>query len=220
MGKKARVVDRNSRWVYLGRYDINLDHNNNQIQRHQFKPPPGPTSQSCEMEPYLGNSHVCGPFRPFVTSGSKQSKYPQHLAYRGSKYTRCDEEVQGIVCIAVGVGANRAQETHRSETGATNDDRSKRTTIKERTKLQSSRHKLTRFHETAHNLLSHHVVSLHKTQHPSIHCSGFNTTNTSCQSPTPPHKTYTLQQVKGTGIILPSKGGVVAMMVAEEQAVT
>ena len=122
LGKKARVVDRNSRWVYLGRYDINLDHNYDQIQRHQFKSPPGPTSQSCGMRPY--NSPLQSRFA--VT----QSHVLQQSAYQGGKYTRCEEEIQCMICIAVGVGANGAHQNQCRETGATNEN----TTAKERTK--------------------------------------------------------------------------------------
>ena len=63
-----------------------------------------------------------------------QSHFAQHFFYRGSKYTRCEEEVQCIIFIIVGVGASGAQRNHRSETGAAKDGRSKRITAKERTK--------------------------------------------------------------------------------------
>jgi len=140
-----------------------------------------------------------------------QSNMSQQSAYQGRKYTRCEEELQCIICIAVDVGANSA---HTKTTAVRRAPRTKTPPLNNEQKLQSGRHNLTRFHETAHNLLSHHVVSSHKTQHPSTHCSGFNATKASCQSPAPPHKTYTLQQVMDTSMALPSEGGVVAVVVA------
>ena len=107
-----------------------------------------------------------------------------------------------------------ANSAHTKTTAVRRAPRTKTPPPNNEQKVQSGRHNLTRFHETAHNLLSHHVVSSHKTQHPSTHCSGFNATKASCQSPAPPHKTYTLQQVMDTSMALPSEGGVVAVVVA------
>ena len=100
---------------------------------------------------------------------------------------------------------------HTKTTAVRRAPRTKTPPPKNERKLQSGWHNLTRFHETAHSLLSHHVVSSHKTQHPSTHCSGFNATKASCQSPAPPHKTYTLDQVMDTKMALPSEGEAVAV---------